>query len=182
MSIQNSIYAPTPFSVANGGTGNSTTLATNAVWLGNGTATPTPTTLTAGTNITLTPGSGTLTIASTAADPSAIVLTNPTSTVNPLLPNTTYIATNTSVGITTFTLPSVGTAVPGNFYEIVGSGTQGWKIAQNATQAISVGGVSTTTGTGGSVASINAADSIVVWCQTTTAFIGVINQGQVTIT
>lgn len=181
MALQNSIYSPTPFSVANGGTGNTTTLANNAVWLGNGTTTPTPTTLTAGTNITLVPGSGTLTVNSTAADPSATVLANPTTTVNPLLPNTTYMTTNTSGGITTFTLPSVGTATPGNFYEIVGSGTQGWKIAQNSSQSISVGGVLTSTGTGGSVSSNNAADSIVVYCQTATAFIGVMSQGQVTI-
>lgn len=179
MALQNSIYAPTPFSVANGGTGNSGILATNQVWLGNGTATPALTTLIAGTNMTLTPGSGTLTFASTAADPSATVLANPTSSVA-LAANTTYIATNTSVGITTFTLPVSPT--PGNFYEIVGSGTQGWKVAQNAGQQITFGALTTTTGTGGSISSNTAADSIIVYCQTSTAFIAQSIQGTLTVT
>lgn len=179
MAIQNSIYAPTPFSTANGGTGNSATLATNQTWIGNGTATPTPTTLTAGTDITLVSGPGTLTINATAANASATVLTNPTASVT-FAPNTTYMPTNTSGGITTFTLPASPTI--GNFYGIVGAGTQGWKIAQNAGQQISVGGVTTTAGTGGSITSNNAADGIYVYCQTSTLFIGEPSQGQVTIT
>jgi hypothetical protein len=178
MALQNSIYAPTPFSVANGGTGNSTNLATNQVWLGNGTATPAITTLTAGTNITFTPGSGILTIAATAATPLAIVLPNPT--VSQTLTANTYIATNTSGGITTFTLPTSPT--PGESYRIIGSGTQGWKVAQNAGQQITFGALTTTTGTGGSIASQTSADGITIYCQTTTTFIVDPAQGTLTVT
>lgn len=184
MAIQNSIYAPTPFAVANGGTGNSAALTNGQLWIGKTGDVPTPSTLTAGSGVTITEGAGTITIAAPASDPSAVVLANPT-TSQTLASNTTYICTNTSGGITTFTLPTSGVAVAGEFYRIVGGGSQGWKVAQNASQQISIGAVSTTSGTGGSVNSTTSGgssnESITIWCQSSTVFLGEIGGGQVNI-
>jgi hypothetical protein len=175
--LQNSIQAPTPFSISNGGTGNGTALTNGQLWIGNTGNPPSIANLTAGTGITITNGTGTVSIASSA--PSATVLTNPTVSVT-FAANTTYITTNTSGGITTFTLPASPTA--GNFYQIIGGGTQGWKIAQNASQQISVGAISTTSGTGGNITSNTAADSMIVYCESTNVFIGIPLSGQVSIT
>jgi hypothetical protein len=182
MTTQNSIYAPTPFSIANGGTGNTTALTNGQLWIGNTGNPPSIASLIAGTGITITPGAGSITIAAPATDASATVLANPTSSQT-LAANTTYICTNTSVGITTFTLPASPTA--GNFYRIIGGGSQGWKVAQNASQQIFIGSLSTTAGTGGSVNSTttggSSTDSIVIWCQSSTVFLGVVYNGQVTL-
>src|SRR5574338_58089 len=169
---------PNPLTVARGGTNNTTNLANGQLWVGNGTATPAIANLTAGTNVSITNGAGTITIASSAA--SAVVLANPTNTQT-LAPNTTYLCTNTSVGITTFTLPS--SPVAGNFYQVIGGGNQGWRIAQNASQQIFIGTLSTTAGTGGSVNSTttggSATDSVIIYCQSSTVFIGLILSGKV---
>jgi hypothetical protein len=180
MANQNSIYAPTPFAVAKGGTGNTASLTNGQLWIGNTGNVPTPANLTAGTGVTITNGAGTITIAAPASDPSATVLANPTASQT-LAPNTTYICTNTSGGITTFTLPTV--PVAGDFYRIVGGGSQGWKVAQNATQQVFIGALSTTAGTGGSVNSTTSGgssnESITIWCQSSTVFLGEIGGGQV---
>jgi len=175
MATQNSIGAPTPFAVDKGGTGNATALTDRQVLLGK-TSTPTalvPTTLLAGAGITLTDGVGTLTIAAPATDPSAVVLPDPTSSQT-FASNTTYICTNTSGGVTTFTLPV--SPVAGEFYAIIGGGSQGWTVAQRASQQIFIGNVSTTIGTGGSDNSTttggSATENITIYCQTPTLFLG----------
>lgn len=184
MALQNSIGAPTPFAVAKGGTGNTAALTDGQLWIGD-TATPlTPSraTLTPGSGITITNGPGTITIAAPASDPSSVVLANPTASQT-FASNTTYICTNTSGGITTFTLPTV--PVAGEFYTIIGGGSQGWKVAQNASQVISIGSVSTTAGVTGSVASTTtggtSTESIIIYCQTSTIFIGITLTGNVNI-
>lgn len=62
MSIQNSIYAPTPIAVNKGGTANTGTLANGQTWVGNGTATPAIAALTGTNGIAVTNGSGTITV------------------------------------------------------------------------------------------------------------------------
>lgn len=56
-----------------------------------------------------------------------------------------YLANRGS--LVTLTLPT--TCVVGEVHEVVGMGAGGWKIAQNASQAINVGSSASTTGTEG---------------------------------
>lgn len=66
MAINNpaNINSSTPLPVAQGGTGGSTELTNGQVWIGNTSNPPTAASLTAGSNISITPGAGTITIAS----------------------------------------------------------------------------------------------------------------------
>lgn len=72
--------------------------------------------------------------------------------------NNTYVSNN--AGLCTITLPS--TAAVGTIIGIRGLGAGGWALAQNASQLIHFGNSVTTTGTGGSLASQNAFDSVTV--------------------
>ncbi len=114
-----------------------------------------------------------------------VILPDPT-TSQTLVGNTTYIAINTSGGRTVFTLPSVATAVPGNFYKIIGGNAIGWQVNQNATQFIAIGPNQTTVGTGGNLQSTTtgpfANDSITIWCVAPNYFIGESITGTIQIT
>lgn len=103
-----------------------------------------------------------------------------TGTSQTLSDNITYIANNNS-SLITFTLPTLVNANPGKYYQIVGLGTAGWTLAQNATQKIQVGDISTATGTGGSISSILPTDSITIWCVTSTQFVALLPSGQVSV-
>lgn len=184
MTLQNSINAPTPFAVAKGGTANTTALTDGQLWIGNTGNPPSIAALTAGSGVTITNGAGTITIAAPASDLGATVLTNPTTSVNLQgNGNITYMTTNTSGGITTFTLPTSPTV--GEFYRIIGGGSQGWKVAQNASQQIFIGAISTTAGTGGSLNSTttggSSTESVTIWCQSSTVFLGEVDGGQVSL-
>ncbi len=76
--------------------------------------------------------------------------------------NSGYITNN--AGLVTVTLPT--TAALGDMIRIVGKGAGGWKLAQNASQKIYFGNVSTTTGTGGYLQYVNARDAVTVVCVT----------------
>jgi hypothetical protein len=71
-----------------------------------------------------------------------------------------YIANNAS--LVTITLPT--TAAVGKIVEAVGKGAGGWKIAQNASEIIHYGDISSTTGTGGSLASTHRRDCVRLIC------------------
>lgn len=101
MSIQNSINAPLPLAVNQGGTGNSAELANNQVWLGNGTNTPSITTLAGSGNVSLVNTSGMLTINGIGSP--SITFIQIGSNINPMVAFTGYIST--SVSPLTFTLP-----------------------------------------------------------------------------
>lgn len=75
--------------------------------------------------------------------------------------NTRYFTNN--VSLCTVTLPT--TAAVGDVVAIQGVGAGGWKLAQNASQLIHCSpGVTTTTGTGGDLHSVNQYDTVVVRC------------------
>jgi hypothetical protein len=86
---------------------------------------------------------------------------NPVSGTSQILsPNSNYYTQNSS--LTTLTLPlasSVGTTI-----QIAGGGAGGWLLTQNTGQLINFGNQVTTTGTGGSIASMNQYDGITLLC------------------
>jgi len=175
MATNNSINAPTPFSVGNGGTGAST-LTQNGILLGNGSGAitassaltdgqlligdtgtaPVAATLTAGSGIAITNAAGSITIAATGG----ASWTDVTGTSQAMAADAAYVANN--AGLVTFTLPA--TAAFGTEISIAGYGAGGWSIAQNAGQLIHFGNVSSTAGVGGSLSSTNRYDQIELLC------------------
>lgn len=83
-----------------------------------------------------------------------------TSTSQTMVVNTGYIANNST--LVTATLPS--TSAVGDLVWIVGKGSGGWQIAQNAGQMIHFGNQDTTTGAGGHLDSSNQYDAIQLLC------------------
>lgn len=129
-------------------------VATNGqLAIGSTGADPVLATLTAGTGISVTNGAGTITIAATGVSFSWVDVTGTTQT---MAVNTGYLADN--AGLVTLTLPA--TAAQFSVIRVVGHGAGGWLIAQNAAQQIIIGSSATTAGTGGSLASTNANDSV----------------------
>lgn len=120
-------------------------------------AAPVLATITAGANITVTNGAGTITIASSSFAWNQVA----GNTVSPAVINNGYITQN--AGLTTITLPAA--AVYGSTIEIIGEGAGGFVIAQNAGQNIQYGNLSTTPGVGGSLASSNRYDTVRLVCR-----------------
>lgn len=135
----------------------STQLTNGQLMIGNSGNVPAAATLTAGSGISITNGSGSITIAATSA---GFTWTTVTGTSQTISAENGYISNNAA--LITFTLPS--TASVGDTFQIVGLGSGGWKIAQNASQLIHFGSSVTTTGTGGSLASTNQYDVLTVVC------------------
>lgn len=101
-----------------------------------------------------------------------------TGTTQQMAINTGYVSDNGS--LVTLTLPA--TAAFGDVVEVAGKGAGGWKIAQNAGQIIHCGQWSTTSGTGGSVASTNQYDGIMLLCVTAnTTFVMLNSVGNLTL-
>lgn len=97
---------------------------------------------------------------SSSASGGGIKWTNVTGTSQTAVGNNGYIANNAA--LVTITLPA--TAAVGQIVAVTGAGAGGWKIAQNAGQQIFFGSSSTTSGTGGSLASTNQRDAIELIC------------------
>jgi len=118
-------------------------------------------TLQQGSNVTITNPTG------IGGDPTISVTgimswTEVTGTSQAMAVGNGYGANNAS--LVTFTLPA--TAAFGDVVRVLGKGAGGWKIAQNATQQIIVGKLSSTVGTGGSVASTATSDCVELRCIT----------------
>jgi hypothetical protein len=138
-------------------------------------ADPVLATLTAGTGVTIANGAGTITI---NASGGGLSWTDVTGTTQAMAVNSGYTADN--AGLVTLTLPS--TAAYGTAMAVVGKAAGGWKIAQNAGQTIHFGITSTTTGTGGSLASTNQYDVVYLLCTTAnTDFVVTNSIGNITV-
>ena len=179
MSTNNSWNSQDPVQVALGGTGLAT-LTAHSLQVGNGTgnmtqlgvatngqlpigstgADPVLATITAGTNISVTNGVGSITIAATGAG--SFSWTDVTGTSQTMAVNSGYTANN--VALVTLTLPAV--AAYGSTFIVQGKGAGLWKIAQTAGQTIHFGAVNTTAGVGGSLAATLQYDSISLVCIT----------------
>lgn len=145
--------------------------------IGNTGSPPTLATLTAGVGITITNGSGSITIDADngAMDWNEITVTGPTA----MAVDNGYIANN--AGVVGLTLPA--TASIGDIIKIDGKGAGGWSIGQNAGQTIHFLSQDTTTGAGGSLASTGQYDCITLRCITAnTDFVVETSVGNITVT
>lgn len=130
------------------------------VLIGSTGAAPVAATLTGGVGINITSAAGAITINATggASDWNSATL-SPTA----MIEDNGYVVQ--TVGVCSLALPAV--AAFGTYIEVVGlSGLGNWIITQGAGQSIQVGSVTSTVGVGGSVASTDPSDSIVLVCVT----------------
>ena len=91
--------------------------------------------------------------------------------------NNAYIPTGST--LTTFTLPVLANV--GDHYIISGMGSGGWKLAQNASQSITIGVSTTTVGVTGYLASTKATDVVEVVCIGTNQFNVISSFGNITV-
>lgn len=157
--INNSTNSPFPLSPIQGGLGLASptahgiligegSLAVNPVVLGAGqiligttAGDPSASTLTAGTGVTISSISGSITISASLSVNWVLVA----GTTQTMLAETGYVTSN--VALTTFTLPASATL--GQQFRIAGYGTGLWKIVTaNSTQQIRFGNTITTASTG----------------------------------
>lgn len=158
-----SITSITDIAVADGGTGRSTATA-YAVICGGTTATGAHQSIASvgsSGQVLTSNGAGALPTFQAAAS-GGLTWNEETGTSATMSVDNGYIANNAS--LVTLTLPT--TAAVGDIVEVVGKGAGGWKIAQNSGETIYFVGSSTTTGTGGSVASTAQYDSATLICIT----------------
>lgn len=112
MSLQNSIYAPTPIAVNKGGTANTGTLANGQTWVGNGTATPAIAALTGANGIAVTNGSGTITVGQATTLTNGQLWVGNTGSV----PTAATVTSGTNISVTNGAGSiSVGTTGPASF-------------------------------------------------------------------
>ncbi len=119
---------------------------------------PVLSTLTAGSNITINNGSGSIQINATGS--LAIPWNDVVGTSATLVVNEGFVSNN--AGLVTLTLPVA--AAFGDQFLIVGNGAGGWRVAQTAGQTIHILSSDTTTGAGGSLSSTNRYDAITLLC------------------
>ena len=155
-----STYAPggTDVPIADGGTGLSS-ISAKSIWAANS----------ADTLVELTPGAGqsvrinagnTAWEVFTPASGTGVTWNEETGVSVSAAINNAYILNNAA--LVTLTLPD--TAAVGAVLRVVGKGAGGGLIAQNASENINFGNVTTTTGVGGSLASTHRYDCIELVC------------------
>ena len=161
--ITTGVWTGTDIAVADGGSGRSTATA-YAVICGGTTSTAAHQSIASvGTSgqVFTSNGAGALPTFQ-AASGGGLTWNEETGTSATMSVNNGYIANN--AGLVTLTLPT--TAAVGDIVEVVGKGAGGWKIAQNASEDISFVDSTTTSGTGGSIASTSQYDSVTLVCIT----------------
>lgn len=187
--INTLLYASSANTMAALATVNNASLSTNATgvptWLaltdgqiviGSSAGAPLAGTITAGTNISVTNGHNSITIANTAAAGFTSVNQNTSSAT--LAANSRY-ATNNGASLVTYTIPA-GAAV-GDTYMIVGGSSGGWTVAQPASVTCHLGTSTTTTGVGGSLSSSNQYDCLTLTCVASNTFTVYGVQGNITV-
>ncbi|MGL4910251.1 MAG: hypothetical protein ACRC4J_03585 [Cetobacterium sp.] len=110
----------------------------------------------AGQHLRVNAGGTALEYASVGVALNRLPYTEVTTATAALVADNAYGANNASQVV--LTLPA--TAAIGSVIEIAGVGTGGWRIAQNASQQIHFGNLSTTVGTGGRIDSTHRRDTI----------------------
>lgn len=121
--------------------------------IGDSTGVPKIATLTAGSNVSIVNGNGSITINASSGG----LTWNAATTDTNMVAGNAYIAAN-NVSLVTLTLPDPQQI--GDMLQIVGFGAGGWKIAQNAGQTIHFGSSATTTGVAGFLQFVDQYDCI----------------------
>lgn len=194
MSTKNAINTNYPIEVAAGGTGRASltdhgvlvgattsgitqlTVGTNGqALLGSTGADPVFATITStGGSITFATGAGTLNM-----EANGMAVVEVTGTSQQAAVNTEYLTNN--AGLVTVTLPS--SAAVGAKVAVTGSGSGGWRLAQNAGQTVHFLGQNTTTGAGGRLDSTVRYDCVEVICNITdTDWVVKRSMGNITVT
>lgn len=131
-------------------------LTNGQIIIGSTGATPTAANLTAGSNISIVNAAGSITISATGlAGFSWTVVTGASQNMSV---NNGYISNN--AGLVTLNLPA--SSAVGDEIDVIGKGAGGWKVQCGGGQTIVLG--SSTTTSGGSLASTNAKDSFYMIC------------------
>jgi len=137
-------------------------VATNGeIPIGSAGADPVLATLTAGANITITNGPGSITIASTGGGGGGGLTWSAISASQTLAINDGYICISPG-GALSLALPT--TSAVGSEIAIILDGATSFTVTQAAGQSIQVGNKSSTAGVGGSIASTQQGDSISMVC------------------
>lgn len=144
-----------PLPVGSGGLGITTVPTNGQIPIGNGT-TYTAATLTAGTNISITNGAGSITINASGG------LTWQTISANQALVANNGYACISPGGALSLSLPA--TAAVGTIIEVVLAGATSWTLTQAAGQQVFFGNTSNTLGATGTTASTAAGDSVRLLC------------------
>jgi|688.fasta_scaffold63898_5 hypothetical protein len=144
--------------VASGGTGNTGTPTNGQLLIGNGTG-YTQATITAGANITVTNGVGTISIASTGGGGGSLSWSSITANQSAAKDNGYFVTAN-AVQVT---LPA--SSAVGDTFKISLDGGTSWSVRQLAGQQIFIGNQNTTAGTGGSLTSSEQGDVIELVCR-----------------
>lgn len=137
--------------------------------IGSSAGAPLAATITAGTGVTVNNGHNTITIASNGANP----WVDQTGASVTMAANTGYTSDD-GASLVTFTLPT--SSAIGDWVEINGKGSGLWTIAQATGQQIHNGTVATTSGAGGSLASVNQYDCVRLRCLTANTIWAVVSQ------
>ena len=177
MALNNSVNAPFPLSAAQGGLGVASptahgvlvaegsspatpiVLAAGQLLIGTTAGDPAAAALTAGTNVSISSASGSVTISAASVD-----LWDDVTTASVAMDaNTGYTANN---GATLVVLSLPATSAVGDFVEVNGKGAGLWEIDQAAGQQIHFGNVSTTLGATGTLSSTLQYDNVRLRCIT----------------
>lgn len=132
-------------------------LTNGQLLIGSTGADPVAASLTQGSNITITPGAGTITIASAGTLSLAWAVIGASQT---LAVNAGYVCTTGAA----LSLALPATAAVGSMIVVSLDGSTSWAITQGSGQQIRFGNVTTTSGTGGSLTSTAAGDTIYMVC------------------
>lgn len=133
-------------------------LSNGQLYIGSSGNAPVAANISAGSNISIASGPGSITISGTSSPFGWTAVTGATQSM--VADNGYWV--DYSGGLCTLTLPA--TAAFGTILNVIGNSATGWTIAQNAGQNIQIGAVSSTAGTGGSVSSTNQYDSLSMVC------------------
>lgn len=144
--------------IGSGGTGLTAAATNGQLLIGNGTG-YTLATITAGTNISVTNGAGTITIAATSGGSGGYSWSTITANQSAVA-GEGYFVTANAVDVA---LPA--TSAVGDSFQVSLDGGTSWTITQAAGQQIFIGNTSTTAGTGGSLVSTAQGDVVELVCR-----------------
>lgn len=183
MATNNTVNAPFPLSATQGGLGVASptahgilvaegasaatpiVLGAGQVLIGTTASDPAAATLTAGTGVSISSVTGSITISSTGIG--SLTWNDVSGTSQAAAVNNGYIISN--AGQTTVTLPA--TAAEGSVFAVQGKGATGWILQANTGQTIHFGNAATSSA--GSLTSTNQWDSVTIVCVTANTTFGV---------